>query len=364
MTRPINKEYCFIDFHATIDAIKYRVFSLTEKVKELYKPTQEKKDFYCPKCKAQWTQLEVLDRVGPMGFECHRCGEVLEREEQEAEDSAGHEKQSRLMSQLDPFINMLQKIDSQDVPINDFEKAISMQVVVQRERSNVTKPVATVNQTKSLSNSAGDVTNAPLDVSVITGMETTAAEKAEEAKRKAGVAAQNALPVWHTTSTVTGERTVSQKDSEAHTNGTSLTKEEEDEKKDHGALDDELTAYYAQLAQEKEKEAREEQEEDASSGDEDDEFEDVEVGGSNISTPMSTPAVSFNVNEEHKAQDSGGSGPATSSSTPAIGEGDTGWSSNKKVKFEPSTQTHTNGTVGDALADDVSDEDDVEFEDV
>ena len=363
MTRPINKEYCFIDFHATIDAIKYRVYYLTEKVKELYKPTQDRKDYYCPRCKAQWTQLEVLDKVGPMGFECHRCGGILEREEQEAGDSAGHEKQSRLMSQLDPLIKLLQKIDAQDIPVNDFEKALAMQVVVQRDRSNITKPIALTNQSKTLANSTGNPVSAPLDVSVISSNETTDAEKVEEAKRKADVVAQNALPVWHTTSTVTGERTTSQKEGEPQTNGTSLAKEEKDEKREAGALDDELTAYYTQLAQEKEKEARKEREEDASSGEEEDEFEDVDVGGSNAGTPISTPAVSFNANEETKGRDSGSSGPATENPSPAPNEDDREGLVNKRVKFHSQGEIQPNGAL-DKPSTDVSDEDDVEFEDV
>ncbi|KAL2051825.1 hypothetical protein ABVK25_007981 [Lepraria finkii] len=87
--RPINKDYYYIDFHATIDAIKYRIFRLTQKVKEIYKPSEEKKDYNCPTCKAQWTQLEVLDKVGPFGFEWHRCGGLLEREEPSAGSEYG-----------------------------------------------------------------------------------------------------------------------------------------------------------------------------------------------------------------------------------------------------------------------------------
>ena len=97
--RPINKDYYYVDFHATIDAIKYRIFRLTQKVQDMYKPSEEKKDFYCPRCKARWTELEVVDKPCPMGFLCHRCDGLLEREP-DVGDSTGHAKQSRLTTSI------------------------------------------------------------------------------------------------------------------------------------------------------------------------------------------------------------------------------------------------------------------------
>ena len=325
----------------------------------MYKPSEEKKDYFCPQCKAKWTQLEVLDKVCSMGFECHRCGGLLEREEPSAGDATGHEKQSRLMSQLEGLLKMLQQIDSQDIPNNDFETAYSLTVPVPRDQG--TGPA----RTTAIANGAGgpptavkgmtQATVAPLDVSVTAGSEKTAAEQAAEAQKKADIAAQNVLPVWHTTSTVTGERTVGvQKPGAPQPNGDDLIKEEDEKKEGSNVLNDELTAYYAQMAQEKEKEAREDND---SSGDEDDEFEDVGIMGSAVDTPSSSLAGETKV----KDSESGSSAPATGTSTPAgsiaILDGDIAPAA-KKVKFEE------NG-VEDAKPGKDSDEDEeAEFEDV
>ena len=375
MTRPINKEYYFIDFHSTIDAIKYRVYYLTERVKELYRPTTEKKDYFCPQCKAQWTQLEVLDKVGPLGFECHRCGGLLEREERQEGDATGHEKQSKLMSQLEGLIKMLQQIDSQDVPNNDFDSALSLAVPVQRDSTvNPLRPYQPANNQNSQT-STNTVTTvvAPLDVSVTTGSERNAAEQAAEAKRKADNVAQNTLPVWHTTSTVTGERTAAaRKESEVQLNGNSFVKDDE-EKKDSITLNDELSAYYAQLAREKEKEAEEDREGDESSG-EDDDFEDVDVGSTSIDTPFTASANANGTKgilseQNGKNNETGSSAPATDPSTPANSDfnahpGAEGLPM-KKVKFEDSNHVMNGAIVAHDGADDDSDEDDgVEFEDV
>ena len=376
MTRPINKEYYFIDFHSTIDAIKYRVYYLTEKVKELYKPTTEKKDYFCPQCRAQWTQLEVLDKFGPMGFECHRCGGILEREERQDGDATGHEKQSKLMSQLEGLIKMLQQIDSQDVPNNDFDSALSLAIPVKRDSTvNPLRPYQPINnQNSQAPTNAVTTVVAPLDVSVTTGSERNAAEQAAEAKKKADTVAQNTLPVWHTTSTVTGERTsTGRKESEFQLNGNPLVKEEDEEKKDSITLNDELSAYYAQLAREKEKEAEEDREADESSAD-DDEFEDVDVSRASFSTSLNASAnangTKSGLSEPNaKSSETGSSAPATDPSTPANSDANVQpgveGPALKKVKFEDSNHV-MNGTVAAAdSADKDSDEDDgVEFEDV
>ena len=296
-----------------------------------------------------------------MGFECHRCGGLLEREELNAGDATGHEKQSRLMSQLEGLLAMLQQIDSEDIPNNDFETAISLSVPVPRDHGTG-PPKTTV-----LANGTGPPTAVkgmtqtsfvPLDVSVTAGSEKTAAEQAAEAQRKADIAAQNVLPAWHTHSTVTGESTQGQQRvSEAQPNGSDLMKEEEEKKDGSNVLNDELTAYYAQMAQEKEKEAREDREADESSGDDEDEFEDVGIMPSNADTPSS----SFAGEIKAKDSESGSSAPATGTSTPA-GSGAVidvdVVPAAKKVKFEEDQ-------AGDAKPGKDSDEDEeIEFEDV
>ena len=365
--RPINKDYYFIDFHATIDAIKYRIFHLTERVKEMYKPSEEKKDYKCPTCNAQWTQLEVLDKVGPMGFECHRCGGLLEREELTEGATTGHEKQSKLMSQLDGLLKMLQQIDSEDIPNNDFDTAFSHAVPIPRDHSitpgQKTQPLGQVAGPPAAVKGITQIAAAPLDVSVTTSSERTAAERAAEAQRKADIAAQNILPVWHTTSTVTGETTVAKKDSEQNLSS-AISREEDVDKKDFDVLNDGVAAYYAQLAKEQEQEAREDREGDDSSGDEED-FEDVGIAASGLGSPSSSFSADrpLNGGTRTKASESGSSAP-TNTSTPApsgqvMDDEDAPLA--KKVKFEP----RENGIAGAGGQEDKdSDEDeDAEFED-
>lgn len=376
--RPINKDYYYVDFHATIDAIKYRIFRLDQKVKDMYKPSEEKKDFHCPRCKAQWTELEVLDKVGPMGFECHRCGGVLEREEPDAGDSTGHAKQSKLMSQLDGLLKMLQQVDSEDIPTNDFDTAFSLAIPVDRDRrTNPGQQGVPVNPPKPPAAVKGmaQIVAAQLDVSVTTGSERTTAEQATESQRKATIAAQNVLPVWHTTSTVTGETTVvGKKDGEQQANGGALLKEEEDESKISNE-DEQMEAYYAEMERERQKEVREQEGEAASEDEEEGDFEDV-LGASPNDTPSSslsgTPKGSqppqSNGSVKRKGSESGSSAPATNTSTPAgsgpaIEDGD--GPVTKKVKFEGAENGAgaVKSEAGEQVDKDSDEDEEADFED-
>ena len=378
--RPINKDYYYVDFHATIDAIKYRMFRLTQKVKEMYKPSEEKKDFFCPRCKAQWTELEVLDKFGPKGFECHRCGGLLEREEPDAGDSTGHAKQSKLMSQLTGLLKMLEQVDSEDIPHNDFDTALSLAVGV--DRNNLVNPQhqrVPLNGPKpppaAVKGMLAQSVAAHLDVSVTTGSEKTTAEQAAEAQRKATIAAQNVLPVWHTTSTVTGEITVAgKKDGEPQANGGALLEEEEDEKK-ISTEDEQLEAYYAEIEREREKEAREQEE--ASEDEDEGDFEDVleaSPNGTPSSSMSGTPKASqppqprTTGSVKGKGSDSGSSAPATNTSTPAgsgqaveDGEGPV----SKKVKFEKEErgESAAKQEVGEQEDKDSDEDEEGDFED-
>ncbi|KAL8944648.1 MAG: hypothetical protein Q9216_000345 [Gyalolechia sp. 2 TL-2023] len=386
LQRPINRDYYYIDFHATVDAIKYRVLQVTAKVKQMYKPSEEKKDYCCPRCKAQWTQLEVLDYCGPTGFLCHRCGGTLEREEPTAGDNAGSEKQVKLAAQLERILTLLQDIDHVTIPKNDFESALSLQVPVQRNKDvnpvRITVPLETSHGPPAAVKGVNQPIVQDLTVDLTSSAEKTAAEKAFEENRIASIAAQNALPIWHTQSTVTGS-TPTTTDAKLGITGdssisamskTETTTEDEKPRIKNVAIDesDELAAYYARMAQEKEKEEREDREDEEESSDDEgegDELEDVEIKGtpsssqSNIKGEQSgdlrhTLSAMGRKNNE-LASESGSSAPGSVASTPEVA-GDSKSPVAKRVKVEAA-----NGSGGSEANPPVSDEDEeAEFENV
>lgn len=271
----------------------------------MYKPSEERKDYYCLRCKAEYTTLEVLDSVGPMGFICHRCGFNLEeRDDRNAGTSTGHEKQSKLATQLERLLKLLQQIDSEDIPNNDFEAAFAVAVPVQRNElvnpSRITEPIKSGRGPPAAVKGLNTNAIVPLEVSLTTSSEKTIAEQAAEARVKAEVAAQNSLPVWHTKSTVTGESTALGLKQEEQLNAedaATTVQVQEGEKTENNALNDQLTEYYNQMLQEKANEAQKAKDEDESSDDEDDdedEFEDVSLRPSENATPSSSMSIPAN----------------------------------------------------------------------
>ncbi|KAJ9253563.1 hypothetical protein DTO195F2_7014 [Paecilomyces variotii] len=366
-TRPVNREYYYIPLHPVIDAIKYRVSKLTSTIKAQYTPSQERKEYICLRCKAEWTELDVLSLVGEEGFECQNCGAILERTEDvkgaEGIDRTGHEKNSKLMAQLDKMLKLLKQIDSVEVPPNDFETAWDHKIdVVRNQQINPTRQaVAVPSKQQQTVRGIARTDAAALEVSLTSSAEKSAAEQAEEAARKAALEKQNALPVWHTHSTVsTSAGNLTQIKTETDRVVKSEIKEEE-QKPDIDALDDKVAAYYAEMARENELQAQRDVSSAEDSDEEEDEFEDVGLSTSDSATPAvaaatsvpAAPSPTAGVKRELDSESSS-SAPQTAVATPSTpaDEGPVA----KKVKVEPDAPT--------VKREEESDEDDEEFEDV
>lgn len=360
-----------------IDAIKYRISRLTSTIKAQYTPSEERKEYICLRCGSEWTELDVLSLVSPEGnFECQNCGAVLERTEDvkgsEGIDRTGHEKNSKLMAQLDKMLKLLKQIDSVEIPPNDFETAWDHKIdVIRNPQTNPTRAAVAVASNKQAAVRGTTRTDAnALEVSLTSSAEKSAAEQAEEAARKAALEKQNALPVWHTHSTVsTTAGNVNYIKTETDVPIKPEIKTEEEQKPDLEALDDKVAAYYAEMAREKELQAQAEASsaEESDEEDEEDEFEDVGgVSGSGSATPAVTgaagpgptsapapaaaPSPMAGIKREFDSESSS-SVPQTAVATPST-PADEGPAA-KKVKFEPEVKK-----------EEESDEDDEEFEDV
>ncbi|KAI1951254.1 hypothetical protein LOZ57_001809 [Ophidiomyces ophidiicola] len=361
-TRPVNREYYYIPLHPVIDAIKYRVSRLTSTIKTQYTPSAERKEYICLRCQAEWTQLEVLGHVGPEGFECQRCGHLLSGTDEiqggAGADRTGHEKNSKLMAQLDPMLKLLKQIDSVEVPPNDFDTAWDHKIdIVRNQYTNPSKPGVIVAKSSAVKG-INKTDASTLEVSLTSSAEKSAEEQAREEARKAALEKQNALPVWHTQSTVSTDIRPTQVKPEA--NGIGIKTEvdikadiKEEQKPDAESLDDSVAAYYAEMAREKEREAKEDVSEEDSE-DEDDEFEDVGIAPSAIGTSAIPDAMkALPVNGSLKREldsESGSSAPHTNIPTP-ITPVDDGGPTAKKIKLHPEVKKEDSDEEADEFED-------------
>ncbi|KAF2456596.1 hypothetical protein BDY21DRAFT_347663 [Lineolata rhizophorae] len=315
--KPITKEYYYIDYRRAIDATKYRIHMLDEKVKADAKPTTEKKDLFCKQCGSEYTILEALDHPDLLGsgsgFSCRRCRYSLEYRDQNGEDDepqpAGDDTPAQFNRQFANLLSLLQQIDGTTVPAVTGESALAdARPIIRDQTINPAAKTEVVDEQKVKPTAVRGITSGPekIEVSFTTSAERSAAERAAEEERKAKIAAQNMLPTWHTHSTVTGEQTremaQAQQPSRTETStpapgagggATPLAmsataadeKDEADDKRDPA-----LDAYFAALKAEQERVAKEEEDEDDEDEEEEDEdeeeFEDVGVASAAVSTPV------------------------------------------------------------------------------
>ncbi|KAI1811363.1 hypothetical protein GGS20DRAFT_114161 [Poronia punctata] len=333
--RPTNRTYYYIDYRQAIDAIKWRVYHLDKAVQGNAKPASEKKEYFCRRCEAEWTQMEVLDKVDPLrGFVCHRCDNLLVFDPER--EAGGHEQSTRLNNQLRFITDTLPKLDAMVVPENNFEMAYATILPVVRVDTNQTVESVAVESMAKPTAVKGMANTGPQSISVdITESEgPTEEEKKAERERKEKIAQANALPAWHLQSTVTGT-------SYGANPTTSVNTVVEEDEKPTDPMDDamhteEVENLFEMLAQQQAEEARR-KEAEADDSDEEEEDEEEEEEFEDITNAVVSSG------EKHLAS----SGTSSIAGTPASEERPA-----KKVKVEEPAEE----------AD--SDEEDVAFEDV
>lgn len=205
-TRPINRTYYYIDYRQTIDAIKWRVYKTDKDMQGIAQPADESKEYFCPQCGAEWTQLDVLDSWSADGFTCGRCGAVLEWSKER--EAPGHQQLSRMNNQFKFMTDLLQAVDQVVVPECTFDKALAAARPIVREPTHEVAPSVPLDQYQS-----GGLLNRPSAVKGLANvgpktMQVTISdgdneqERLEERKRKERLLRENALPSWITESSV------------------------------------------------------------------------------------------------------------------------------------------------------------------
>ncbi|KAK5133217.1 hypothetical protein LTR08_008052 [Meristemomyces frigidus] len=293
--RLTNKDWYYLNFHRAIDSVKYRMFKLNKHIENLGAPTTERKDLVCPQCKAQWTELEVLDKMdfSTGAFLCARCSHPLDAVEED-ERASENESMKRLNSQLEKLLRLMQQIDATTVPENDWDTALAKQRPIDRGETHPGQRTEIVDMpNRNLQNSVGmQLKPEKIAVQLQNDEDVKRANAAAEAQaRKEKEARQNALPDWIAKSTVSGDITAVgakeerlRRERESHGGGLAAAKIEDEEEKKPAVPgqgdEDVMAAYWEEMAkaqaQEAAQRAAEDEEEDEE--DEEDEFEDVDVG--------------------------------------------------------------------------------------
>jgi len=289
-TKASSREYFYIDYRRAVDAIKYRVHKIDELVKANAKPTAEKAELNCARCKAQYTTMEVLNSIDPdagshsSGFLCLRCGHPLDMIDTDghAEDMAD-DTPAKFNKLFGPLLNMMAELDQMSIPDVEGAVAVDKRIELPRDKNIDPGTKHEIIETRSRPTAVKGLDTAPEKVKIQIGSKAEENEQQRDAekKRQEKVSLQNQLPEWHTKSTVekAADGTANAvKQEEADVDAGGVKTEETKAKEAEANLD----AVFAQLEAER---RRKDQEEDDDEDDEDeDEFEDVDVG-----TPSAIP---------------------------------------------------------------------------
>jgi transcription initiation factor TFIIE subunit alpha len=329
----MNRTYYYIDYRAAIDAIKWKVYQMNLQVQGNTVPASERKEYFCERCKSEWTQMEVLDGWSSQGFLCHKCSFVLTLNTEN--NHGGHEQSTKYHAQFRFITDLLPKIDEIIIPENNFDKALANQKKVVRDEmnpANETAPMDSYSAKPTAVKGMSNVGPTSIAVTLTTSEGPTEAEAAAEQARKEKVAAQNAMPVHFTHSTITGEqvRGLNQPSTLPVQSKSLDSKKASIDTADNNGAGIELDEfdYFERLKAEQAREAAREQEEEYETDDEEDDedmgFEDVvpTAAGSGAGTPASSSAIPNGLTGVLKKGTSGtGSGTSTGVTSPVTGPG-------------------------------------------
>lgn len=353
-SKSVERAYFYIKFPHAIDAIKWKVHQVVQRLKDDLDKNSAPNGYMCPICSTKYTQLEAVQLLNydRTEFLCSLCDEPLVEDDSGKKNKEKQDRLNRLMDQVQPIIDYLKKIDDSRIEENTFEIALARLIPPQ----NQSRAAYTYNPKKgstmfrpgdssmgvgvdgsSLGNDssrrAGANSQATLHVNITTASDEMAQralqERQAEEKRK-----QNAVPEWHKQSTI-GKSALGRLDEDEEfdprttaqanmsleeTNGAvkqeagidefyhkhrPLTEQELEERENERTLNE----YYASLAkkQAESKDDDEDEEDEDEEDDEaayDDEFEDVvDQDGKQADQPASEAVKQEDAQEPKNAQE-------------------------------------------------------------
>jgi transcription initiation factor TFIIE subunit alpha len=287
-TKQTSREYFYVDYRRAIDACKYKIHKIDEAVKKNAKPTAEKAELKCMRCKSQWTTMDVLDHVdtepGPedSGFLCNKCNfPLLEIDAGGQADDTADDTPAKFNKLFKPLLSLLEEIDQMQVPHQEGKIVVENKIDLPRDKTIdpgtqhevietvVYRPTAV----KGLDTGPEKVT-----IQIGSSAEQNEKHRAAEKARAEQISMQNQLPSWHTESTVVKNANGTTTTVKQEANGTDASGIKT-EGGDAGSGTTNLDAVFAQIEAER---RRKEQEEDDEDDEDEDEFEDVAVGAPSL----------------------------------------------------------------------------------
>lgn len=219
LQRVTTKTYYYIHITETIDAIKWKVHSIVNRLKDEMKDYGNPQGYVCPVCGKKVSQLDAIALLSDdrSSFVCDTCGGILIEDDSSQQATLKQENLERLMKQVEPIITYLKRIDETYIEDNTFELALMKTIPAQSTTlASYTVSNRSDRSRSNLSNSslaaAAVGSQATLHVSISANDENYEREQMEKEERRQKLE-QNALPSWYSLSSV-GKPTIGRLDDE------------------------------------------------------------------------------------------------------------------------------------------------------
>lgn len=207
--RLTNRTYYYIHITEAIDLVKWRVHRIVAGIKDEMSLYGNPHGYVCSRCAKKVSQLDAISLLSDdkLSFICDTCGAVLVEDDSLQQASLKQQNLERLMVQVDPIIGYLKKIDNSHIEDNTFEAALTKAIPAQ-SASTASYTLSTrvpgggsKLQMLQLLQNAASKANATLHVLITASDENYEKEQQEKEQRRQKLE-QNALPSWHSLSTV------------------------------------------------------------------------------------------------------------------------------------------------------------------
>ncbi|KAI5963698.1 uncharacterized protein KGF55_002578 [Candida pseudojiufengensis] len=209
----VTRTYFFIHVTEAIDSIKWKVHSIVNLLKQEMSTFGNPQGYVCPRCGRKVSQLDAISLLSEdkTEFICDVCQGVLIEDDSSQQAILKQEKLEDLMLQIDPIIKFLKIIDENQITDNDFESAL-LQAIPAQSTTSAQYTLSNKVSNKSRSNAqqlqaAAAKSQATLHVSITANDENYEKEQEEKERRRQKLE-QNALPSWHSNSTVGNKQNV------------------------------------------------------------------------------------------------------------------------------------------------------------
>lgn len=211
----VTRTYFYIHVTEAIDSIKWKVHTMVNQLKQEMSSFGNPQGYVCPRCGKKVSQLDAISLLSEdkTEFICDVCQGVLIEDDSSQQAILKQEKLEDLMSQIDPIIKYLKIIDDSQIQDNDFESSLLQAIPAQ---STTAAQYTLSNKVSSKSRSGINAqamqnatarSQATLHVSITANDENYEREQLEKERRRQKLE-QNALPSWHSNSTVGNSQNV------------------------------------------------------------------------------------------------------------------------------------------------------------